>query len=394
MKIMSYIRIIYKIISAICYYALTILIPKRNNLWVFGSWKGKNFSDNAKELYLYVNKHHKDIDAVWIAKNQKVYDEVSHLGYNVVLYSSLKAKWLVARAKANIQTESNEDTGSYRVGGTKVIQLFHGYGAVKEAHLYPDMSDLKKSIVKIYSDNHTTSYWMVPSDYFYDRLPVLFDTDKRRMFITGQPRIDLLFAKREQKYFESYKDKYPGYKFIFYAPTHRNYALSDKIDFTNEDWDFFNKYCISHKYICFFKPHPLELYKYQDSFNSFSNIILLSNKVAECPNDPYEYMHYFDLIISDYSSISTDFLVFDRPVVHFMYDIDNYETSSFTLRALDTFKAGPICKTWKEMFYEIENSLTNDPYKDLRNKARKVAFKYVDNKNCERVYNQIVKLLG
>ena len=300
------IRIIKKILCALGYLFVTSLVPKNKKLWVFGSWKGKNFSDNSKALFEYVSNNHKDTNAIWVAKNQDVYDLVKGLGYNVVKYSTLKGKWIVARAGANIQTESNQDTGSYRVGGTKVIQLFHGYGAVKEAYLYPEMGNLKKMLVKFYADNHTTSYWMVPSDYFVDRLPVLFDLDPQKAFVTGQARIDVLFERKSVPFYEQFKNISSKTKLILYAPTHRNYSESSDLDFSENDWDELNEFCRKRDYVLFFKPHPLELHKYIHTFSNYSNLILLTNNSNLYSSDVYEYMHYFDLMISDYSSISTD----------------------------------------------------------------------------------------
>ncbi len=390
---MKIIRIASKLLGAVLYYFFTLCVPKNKKLWVFGSWKGKNYSDNSKALFEYVNKNHKEIEAVWIAKNEKVYDTLESLGYKVISYSSIKAKWIVARAGANIQTESNEDTGTFRVGGTKVIQLFHGYGAVKEAYLYPEMSNFKKMLVKIYADNHSNTYWMVPSEYFVKRLPVLFEINPNKAYITGQPRIDVLFENKKFSFFEQYKKLHIDAKMLLYAPTHRNYASSSKQDFTENDWVNLNEFCKSRNYILFFKPHPLEAYKYKETFATYSNLVLLTNGTSMYSDDVYDYMHYFDLLISDYSSISTDYLVFDRPIVHFMYDMDSFENKNFTLEALNAFQAGPICKTWDSLFLKIEASINNDAYKHYRDKAKINAFKYIDKNNCERVYKQICKIL-
>lgn len=380
--------------EALLYRAFTTIIPKKQKLWVFGSWKGKNYSDNSRVLFEYVLKNHPEINAIWVAKRKEVYDELVSKGLPVALYSDFKTKWLVIKAGANIQTESNEDTGRFRVGGTKVIQLFHGYGAVKEAYLYPGMGKIKKAIVKIYADNHSTSYWMVPSPYFVRRIPFLFEADKDRIYVTGQPRIDLLYKLNACPFFDNIKNNNPNCKMLFYAPTHRSYAVSSKIDFGVKEWTRFNSFCKEHNYFLFFKPHPLELSKYVGTFQSFSNIVLLTNDIAGCPSDPYEYMHYFDLMISDYSSISADYLVYDRPVVHFMYDIDSFEDASFTLDAIDTFVAGPICKKWEELFTCIEDSFENDAYKDLRIKARNNALSFLDGNNSERVYEAIIQILS
>jgi CDP-glycerol glycerophosphotransferase len=307
----------------------------------------------------------------------------------VVLYPSIKAYYLVSRAYINIQTESNEDTGKYRVGGAIIVQLFHGYGAPKELYLYGNMGSLKKKIVKLYADDHSKSYWMVPSEYFVNRFPVVCETDPMKMFVTGQPRTDVLLRKMEVPYLENYIKDHAGKKFILYTPTHRNYAQDNNIAFTRLEWDRLNDFMKEEGFYLFFKPHPLELFKYRDGFRQYSNIVLVADNLKDY--DISEYMHYFDLLISDYSSISSDFLIFNRPIIHFMYDRDSYVTNSCNLDALDAFCAGPICNSFEELFHNIKLSLTlPDFYLERREVAKKNALKYCDANNCLRVYETIV----
>ena len=351
------------------------MIPKNKNLWVFGAWKGRNYSDNAKELFEYVSENQKDIRAVWIAKNQIVYDQVKAKGYNVVMYPSKEAKKIVTRAGVNIQTESNEDTGRYRVSGTIIVQLFHGYGGVKEPRLYAGMSELKKKIVKIYADDHSKSYWMVPSVYFCGLLPNIYETDKNKMSITGQPRIDLLLRRAKIEYFEDFIKTHEIEKMLLYVPTHRNYGQNEGIDISYEEWQRLNNYLAAKKYYLLFKPHPLELYKYEN-FKGFSNIII----VTQIPNssDVYEYIHYFDALISDYSSIATDYLVLDRPIIHYMYDLDTFSTESMFVDDDNKFICGPICKTQDDLIAALEDCFVNDRYRVKRVEVRSRAYKYID----------------
>lgn len=386
-------RVFYKTGTAILYYSITSLIPKQKELWVFGSWKGRNYSDNSKALFEYICKNHPNINAVWIAKNKSVYDYVKGIGLPVVLYKSFKAKYIVTRAAVNVQTESNEDTGTYRVGGTKVIQLFHGSGGLKEAYLYGDMKKLKKALVKIYADNHSTSYWMVASDYYKNRFPELFECNPDLIRVTGTPRTDILLSKKRIDYFEDVKKNNPTSKLIAYTPTHRNFAQNNKVYLNDKSWEGLNEFLKKKNYILFFKPHPLELFKYKDSFKNYSNIILISNESIEGNPDVNEYMHYFDMLISDYSSISSDYLLFDRPVIHFMYDRDTFEDAFFKLNALDKFVAGPIVYTLNDLMEKIHEGLVEDTYKGIRNLAIKNAYKYIDANNCERIYNSIIDLL-
>ncbi|MBD5356735.1 MAG: hypothetical protein HDR88_06995 [Bacteroides sp.] len=392
-KIGKIFRALYKTISALAYYSITFPIPKRKDLWVFGSWKGRNYSDNSKVLFEYVCKNKKNINAVWIAKNDSIYNYVKNLGYPVVLYKSFTSKLLVARAGVNIQTESNEDTGTYRVGRTKVIQLFHGAGGIKEAYVYGGMHGLKKALVKIYADNHSKSYWMVGSDYYYHRYPELFECNPKLIRITGSPRTDVLLANRKIEYFENIKEKFKSIKFIAYTPTHRNFAQNTTVYLNEDSWVELNIFLKKNNYILFFKPHPLELFKYINNFKKYSNIVLITDELIKETTDFNEYMHYFDMLISDYSSISSDYLLFDRPIIHFMYDRDTFEDEFFKLNALDKFVAGPIVYNLHDLKDKIHESFIMDSYKDVRRNAIKNAYKFIDTNNCERIYQSIIEIL-
>lgn len=384
------VRVISKTSSSLIYRGVTCLIPKDNELWVFGSWKGKNFSDNSKELFEYVSINHPEIRAVWISKTKEIEDLVRAKGFRTVNYKTFVGKWIVARAKINVQTESNEDTGTYRVGGACVIQLFHGYGAVKETQLYGNMSSLKKTIVKIYADNHSSSFWMVPSDYYKEKAPFLFEANPNKIRVTGQPRADLILRRKKIPFFENLKKKN---RLIGYMPTHRSYAQSNNVYMDDSSWNKLNEFLSRMNYILIFKPHPLELFKYQSSFKEFSNIILVSSETIPDSSDVNEYMHYFDMLISDYSSITSDFLLFNRPIIHYMYDLESFEDQYFHLNAIDKFTAGPIVRTLDELMIQIKDGLVNDTYEGLRKSALKNGYKYIDANNCERVYNEINKIL-
>ena len=390
--IIKYFKIACKIVHALAYYYCTLLIPKDKKLWVFGSWKGKSYSDNSKALFEYVSKEHKEINAVWIAKNEKVYNEVLSLGFNVVRYSSFTSKILVARAKVSVQTESNEDTGRFRVGGTKVIQLFHGAAAVKEVHLFHGMSKIKKALVKIYADNHTKSYWMVASDYYLHRYPLLVEADPQRIYVTGQPRTDVVLEYRKSPFLEEYISTHGKKKLIIYAPTHRNYGAGKHLMFSPEEWLRFDDFLGKENYILFFKPHPNEIELYKEQFNDYKNILLVDERLS-LPKDSCEYLHYFDLLISDYSSIASDFIILNKPLIHFMFDFDHFADEDFTLDSVDKFVGGPICKNWNDLFDSIKDSLDNDSYYDKRQYALKRAYKYVDRRNCERVYDRILEII-
>ncbi|MDE6284845.1 MAG: CDP-glycerol glycerophosphotransferase family protein, partial [Bacilli bacterium] len=221
----------------------------------------------------------------------------------------------------------------------------------------------------------------------------LYECNPQKIRITGSPRTDIILAKRKIEYFERIKKDNPTAKLIVYTPTHRNFAQNDKVHLSNEEWSKLNEFLRANNYILFFKPHPLELYKYIESFGNYTNIVLIRYSMVEETSDFNEYMHYFDMLISDYSSISTDFILFNRPVIHYMYDMDTFEDAFFKLNALDKFIAGPIVKTLDDMVSKIKECFNQDNYTELRQRALVNAYKYIDTYNCERIFNTIIKIL-
>ena len=109
----------------------------------------------------------------------------------------------------------------------------------------------------------------------------------------------------------------------------------------------------------------------------------------------YTYLHYFDLLISDYSSVLTDFMCTGKPVVLFPYDIEDYTNGDAGLN--DYFweiPGGPLCYTWDEVLEQSSALLENDTWKEERERCRVQYHYYNDGKNCERVYNMTLKILG
>ena len=65
---MHKLKIILNDFKNLCLMGITYLVPKDNNLWLFGSWFGESYVDNSKYLFEYVNQNQPKIKAIWITK--------------------------------------------------------------------------------------------------------------------------------------------------------------------------------------------------------------------------------------------------------------------------------------------------------------------------------------
>ena len=108
---------------------------------------------------------------------------------------------------------------------------------------------------------------------------------------------------------------------------------------------------------------------------------------------PYEALGAADILITDYSSCFFDYLVLDRPIIHFIYDYENYKNID---RGIYYEKEEVICGDAVENICNLKKSIKKyvmDPEqnKDLRQKRRNQYIEYENPNSCEIIFNEIYK---
>lgn len=367
------------------------LIPKKKNLWVFGAWTGKLYADNTKSMFEYVNAQHPEINAVWITRTDAVVEQVRKLGYKCYKHNSLKGMWAVLRAGVAFETEGESDiSGFLNLKKTKVIQLWHGMGT--KAMKWKEKDGGLTIEHKRNREKFNSYYWISTSDLYTKTISELFGVPKERFVLTGYPRNDTLLAGPRNENMEVLRAKHKDCKFIIYMPTHRNFGAEGNKHINLDELKRVDAMLKEKNIIMVYKPHIHELKNFLSYENSFTNIVLA--KEQDLWSDVYSYIHYFDLLISDYSSILTDFMCLGKPVVLFPYDIDDYINGDAGLN--DFFweiPGGPFCYTWDEVIEKSASMLVEDDWKEERERCRIQYHYYNDGKNCERVYNMVSDII-
>ena len=100
-----------------------------------------------------------------------------------------------------------------------------------------------------------------------------------------------------------------------------------------------------------------------------------------------------DLLITDYSSVFFDYANLKRPIIFFMYDLDDYRDR---LRGfyfdIEKDAPGPIVKTEDELYYAIEHAsksghVSHESFEKFYNR-----FCYLeDGKATERVVKRLLE---
>ncbi len=76
-----------------CIMYVSMLMPRDQDICVFGAWLGERFADNSMQLFLEMQKH-KNMRAVWITKNAETARHIEALGYEVYRWGTVKAAWV------------------------------------------------------------------------------------------------------------------------------------------------------------------------------------------------------------------------------------------------------------------------------------------------------------
>lgn len=265
-----------------------------------------------------------------------------------------------ATAKAIFICTANDLMAYFKVRSeTTYIQLWHGCGAFKKVGLSTIDKKFGKSAAshKEYPLNTNYSYVTIASPelswVFEESMGI--EKDSGIIVPTGISRTDEFFDSEYidncyRKLYEAIpqaKDK----KVILYAPTFRGEVATcvspDKLDVKK----FADK--LSDEYILIFKHHPSvkkvpeipEEYEGTFAFDMTRGKGMTIN----------ELMTISDICITDYSSVAFEYSLFERPMIFFTYDIDEYIDDRGLYYDFDEITPGPMFKENEEMIDYIQN---------------------------------------
>jgi CDP-glycerol glycerophosphotransferase len=102
-----------------------------------------------------------------------------------------------------------------------------------------------------------------------------------------------------------------------------------------------------------------------------------------------------DILITDYSSCYFDFLLLNRPIIHYVYDYDQYKNQDRGLYySIDKAKGGAVGYNFEELIVCIENYLQNEKLDGLlRKKTREEFVNYENGKSSEEITNYILAMI-
>lgn len=240
---------------------------------------------------------------------------------------------------------------------TIVTQLWHGCGAFKKFGL---------STAELIFGPNTESLQRHPFHKYYHLVTVSspevvwayaeamgLEEEKELIQPIGVSRTDVFFHKeREQEAREKLYRLMPsakGKKVILYAPTFRGRVAkaksSDQLDIQQ-----FQK-AFEGEYVLLLKHHPIV--KNRPEIPEESKGGFAMDMTEEMSID--ELLFVSDICISDYSSLIFEYSLFERPMIFFAYDLDEYFDWRGFYYNYDELTPGPIFKENEPMIQYIRH---------------------------------------
>lgn len=313
--------------------------PIKENKIMFETGTGE-IKDHLKAIYEYSKENDiSDYDFKW-AVNRGV--DVSELGEGEVVYKkTLSYYYHLMTSKYWMRTHSVENIVKKR-DGQIYIQLWHGPGATKKEGY--DMGTIEN---KGETMPHAKEW-----DYFIatdwpnrEYIKTALNLKIPRLLI-GSSRSDVLVNMDKDMYYSIRKNMgiNEGEKVVLYAPTFRENDFNlEKIDLKIKEL------CRLKGVRVILRLHP-EV-KNRIDISDYDNTVIDGNTYTDI------YLLYMaaDILITDYSSVSIEYALLRRPILFYMYDLEEYKSErNFYFDYLDHL-AGPVIKTEEELIHAVQH---------------------------------------
>ena len=390
-------RTIINIKNKIYFKLNTIGINADEKTVIFGCFNGRSYCDSPKAIYKYMltDKRFEEFNYIWVFKepNKHKYLEENK---NTKVISVKGKKYVQAMAKAKYWIFNYKIPDYiYPKKDQIFVQCWHGTPLKRlgcDLQHFDNALNTIEGMKKRYNEETKKfSYFLSPSKFASEKFISIWNMKENKkqdcVLELGYPRNDYLYNYTDND-IKTIKSKLGiencTKKILLYAPTYRDNQHTSGIGYTYKTEVDFDKLKeeLNDEYIILFRSHWLvanlfDFEKYKDFIYNVSDY-----------DDIDELYVVSDLLITDYSSVFFDYANLKRPILFYMYDLEEYRDNirGFYLDIEDL--PGPILKTEEELIENIKTiseDFYNEKYKKFNDK-----FNYLDDGQAsKRVVDKI-----
>lgn len=387
---------------------------RRNENWIaLSAWDGMIFADNSKYLLEYMLENLEDDYRFYWIYNSKMPDNLpDDPRLKAIKKNAFSTMITMLRCKYMFCSQHlYNDLCSYNVfRGAVVTYLHHGLPIKKWGNDAIGASIEKKDTL------HRVYQSIIPYHRHYEFFAISSAThgehfitglrdygcSKEKLLPFGTPRNDFLINSSDE-YRQLLKKQYaesvgfdPSKKLVLYLPTYRRKTGATQTLFRNnlEERNKLFSVLEKHNAILVEKKHFVEEWMRDELFQDREyedNYIRVSQDV-----NAQELLLISDMLISDYSGAFVDYLLVDKPIIHYVYDYEEYrDQDSGLYYDISEFESGSVAWDFIQLINAIDENLNNpEMHKDLRKKRREFFLEYETGRASDQIVNKVVRNAG
>lgn len=326
-----------------------------DSLWVFGARGGEAFADNSKYLYLHVAAEHPEIRPVWLSKDRAVVRELQEAGYEAYYCYSPRGLFLNLRAGVVFLTQGHRDVVMPCCAGALTILLWHGV-PLKQISWDAGFAAEPALVRRAHADMaEEFDLLTVPGEALTRIFESGLRIDRERMLVAGYPRNDALFDPIRGEGVGTDTDALANverlaadHTVLFYLPTFREWDGGSVA--ANLDFEALNDLLERRDAYLVLKMHPNEPLPVDTA--DFSRVVALPEQT-----DIYPFLRSADALVTDYSSVALDYLLLDRPLVFYPFDLDRYREKRGLYFEYEEATPGPVAHDFDALLAALDGVL-------------------------------------
>ncbi|MDO4517715.1 MAG: CDP-glycerol glycerophosphotransferase family protein [Bacillota bacterium] len=330
---------------------------------VFETFMGRQYGCNPRAIYEYMlgDSRFDDFNFIWVLMDPDKAKDIPQ-SHRIQVVKPKTEEYFRAYAKAKYAViNSNLNYGIEKKDEQIFLQTWHGTPLKRlRCDIEIDQGNALNTLDEIKQKNDLDvsryDYFLSPSAFASEKFKTAFNLHalgKEDIVVeTGYPRNDLLF-NFDEDYVAKVKDSLGisgDKKIILYAPTFRDnmhdgggYTYDTHLDFQSLQQE------VGDEYVVLFRAHYFVASQFD--FSKYEGFVYDVSKL----DDITPLYAISDMLITDYSSVFFDYANLKRPIIYYMYDMEEYATGirGFYLDLEEL--PGPIVKTEDDLIKAIKS---------------------------------------